>query len=93
MPSTKRPDPGPALRAAGGEPGALDCRRRVALLLETAQVLAERARRTEDVTQAQVLLRRSAQRRAQALRLAAAERMPRPRRLVGGAWPGRLAPS
>ncbi|MCF6508430.1 hypothetical protein E9549_13580 [Blastococcus sp. MG754426] len=45
-------------------------RRRVALLLETADVLAERAARTADTAQAQVLLRRSAQRRAQAERLA-----------------------
>jgi hypothetical protein len=45
-------------------------RRRVALLLETADVLAERAHRTADASQAQVLLRRSAQRRAQAARLA-----------------------
>jgi putative heme degradation protein len=92
MPSTKRPDQVLAPRATG-ERGALDCRRRVALLLETAAVLAERARRTQDVAQAQVLLRRSAQRRAQALRLAAAERTPQPRRLMGGAWPGHLAPS
>ena len=92
MPSTKRPEQVPAPRATG-ERGALDRRRRVALLLETAEVLAERARRTQDAKQAQVLLRRSAQRRAQALRLAAAERAPQPRRLMGGAWPGRLAPS
>ena len=51
-------------------------RRRVALLLETADVLAERARRTADATQAQVLLRRSAQRRAQAASLAAGDRSP-----------------
>ncbi|WP_347058966.1 hypothetical protein ABC795_01110 [Blastococcus sp. HT6-30] len=51
-------------------------RRRVALLLETADVLAERARRTDDLVQAQVLLRRSAQRRAQAARLAAGEGRP-----------------
>ncbi|MGY1834597.1 hypothetical protein ACI79P_05755 [Blastococcus sp. SYSU DS0510] len=54
--------PGPQV---GGED-----RRRVALLLETADVLAERAHRTADASQAQVLLRRSAQRRAQAARLA-----------------------
>lgn len=48
----------------------------MALLLETADVLAERARRTADATQAQVLLRRSAQRRAQAARLAAGDSSP-----------------
>ncbi|MCZ2858510.1 hypothetical protein [Blastococcus sp. VKM Ac-2987] len=53
--------------------GRREERRRVALLLETADVLAERARRTDDATQAQVLLRRSAQRRAQAARLAAGD--------------------
>ena len=68
-------------------------RRRVVLLLETADVLAERARRTDDPAQAQVLLRRAAQRRAQAQRLAAAGRAPEPRRLTGAVWPGRLAPS
>ncbi|MGY1723834.1 hypothetical protein [Blastococcus sp. SYSU DS0533] len=51
-------------------------RRRVALLLETADVLAERAARTADTAQAQVLLRRSAQRRAQAERLASAGLLP-----------------
>ncbi|WP_157944059.1 hypothetical protein [Blastococcus atacamensis] len=92
MPSAQRPERVPAPRdgLGGGSP---DRRRRVALLLETAEVLADRARRTGDATQAQVLMRRSAQRRAQALRLAAAERVPEPRRLLGGAWPGRLAPS
>ncbi|WP_236831652.1 hypothetical protein [Blastococcus sp. KM273128] len=49
--------------------GAADPRR-VALLLETADVLARRAARTADAAQARVLLRRSAQRRAQAERLA-----------------------
>ncbi|MGY2083231.1 hypothetical protein [Blastococcus sp. SYSU DS0539] len=68
-------------------------RRRVALLLETADVLAERARRTDDRTQAQVLLRRSAQRREQAARLAAGDRAPdRPRepgRPAGNSLPDR----
>ena len=66
-------------------------RRQVALLLETAEVLAERARRTADSTQAQVLLRRSAQRRAQAARLAAAGSVPAPGR--GQTAPFRSAPS
>ena len=57
-----------------------DQRRRIALLLETADVLAERAQRTADATQAQVLLRRSAQRRAQAVRLAAGRSGPLPAR-------------
>ncbi|WP_147251431.1 hypothetical protein [Blastococcus sp. TBT05-19] len=87
MPSTQRPDRIPAPRE-----GSSDRRRRVALLLETADVLAERARRSSDAAQAAVLARRSAQRRAQAVRLAASESVPQPRRL-GGAWPGRLAPS
>jgi len=92
MPSKKRSDE--RLTPSGaGERGPLDRKRRVALLLETAAVLAERARRTDDATQAQVLLRRSAQRRSQALRLAATGHTPEPRRLLGGAWPGRLAPS
>ncbi|TFV53729.1 hypothetical protein [Blastococcus sp. TF02A-35] len=92
MPSAKRSDrlPVPRSEAGGGVP---DRRRRVALLLETAEVLAERARRTEDSAQAQVLMRRSAERRAQAVRLAASGRAPEPRRMLGGAWPGRLAPS
>ncbi|MDK3257144.1 hypothetical protein [Blastococcus capsensis] len=55
-----------------------DQRRRVALLLETADVLAERARRTDDRVQAQVLLRRSAQRRAQAATLATGRPAPAP---------------
>ncbi|CCG01291.1 conserved protein of unknown function [Blastococcus saxobsidens DD2] len=59
-----------------------DQRRRVALLLETADVLAERARRTDDTVQAEVLLRRSAQRRAQAARLAAGRALPVPDRPV-----------
>ena len=60
-------------------------RRRVALLLETADVLAERVRRTDDAVQAQVLLRRSAQRRAQAASLATGRTGPAPdrRRRVG----------
>ncbi|RZU34066.1 hypothetical protein [Blastococcus saxobsidens] len=87
----QKPDPVPAPRGTG-ERGTVD-RRRVALLLETAEVLAERARRTDDAAQSQVLLRRAAQRRAQAQRLAASGRAPEPRRLTGAAWPGRLAPS
>jgi hypothetical protein len=70
-------------------------RRRVALLLETADVLAERARRTDDALLAQVLLRRSAQRRAQAARLVAGGR-PVPaavrRRQPGRGQPGGAAP-
>ncbi|WP_166533491.1 hypothetical protein [Blastococcus xanthinilyticus] len=74
-----------------GVPGprqATDQRRRVALLLETADVLAERARRTDDAVLAQVLLRRSAQRRAQAARLAG-HPVPRPApRQAGSPEPG-----
>ncbi|MDP5183860.1 hypothetical protein QOZ88_14570 [Blastococcus sp. BMG 814] len=62
-------------------------RRRVALLLETADVLAERAARTADAAQAQVLLRRSAQRRAQAARLASAGPPPPGGRAGAGAPP------
>ena len=70
-------------------------RRRVALLLETADVLAERARRTDDTIQAQVLLRRSAQRRAQAASLATGRPGPAPdgRRRVGPGWHGDGAPA
>ncbi|MGY1849146.1 MULTISPECIES: hypothetical protein [unclassified Blastococcus] len=72
----------PAARVGGEE------RRRVALLLETADVLADRASRTPDAVQAQVLLRRSAQRRAQAARLAAESPPGGDGRRAGGAPPG-----
>ncbi|MGY2002799.1 hypothetical protein [Blastococcus sp. SYSU DS1024] len=71
----------PAVRVGGEE------RRRVALLLETADVLADRASRTADAAQAQVLLRRSAQRRAQAERLAAEGPPGRDGRGADGALP------
>jgi hypothetical protein len=55
----------PAPRAVG----RTDELRRMVLLLETAEVLEARARRTSDPAQTVVLLRRAEQRRQQAARL------------------------
>ncbi|MGZ6868502.1 MAG: hypothetical protein ACXVGF_21335 [Blastococcus sp.] len=68
MTSTPRQRPAPAQRADAGRAAADDLRRMV-LLLETAEVLEQRARRTRDVAQVPVLLRRAEHRRREAARL------------------------
>ena len=65
MTSTRRQRSVPAPWAAAGR-AAADELRRMVLLLETAEVLELRARRTRDVAQIPVLLRRAEHRRREA---------------------------
>jgi hypothetical protein len=69
MTSVRRPRPLPQSRSSR-DAGRADDLRRMVLLLETAEVLQRRARRTSDPDQVAVLLRRAQQRRhdADALR-------------------------
>ena len=65
MTSLRRPRPLPQSRSSR-DAGRADDLRRMVLLLETAEVLQRRARRTSDPDQMAVLLRRAEQRRREA---------------------------